>query len=63
VGVDHGGAHILVAEQFLDGADVVAILEEVGGKRMAEGVGTDGFACILHLIEESVILYAILTDF
>ena len=26
VGVDHGGFDILVAEQFLDGADVVATL-------------------------------------
>jgi len=43
VGVDHGGAHILVAEQFLDGTDVAAILEEVRGKRMAEGVTTDAF--------------------
>ena len=25
VGVDHGRAHVAVAEQFLDGADVVAV--------------------------------------
>jgi hypothetical protein len=28
VGVDHGRAHVGVAEQFLDGADVVAGLEQ-----------------------------------
>ena len=31
VGVDHGGLDVLVAEQLLDGADVVAALEQVGG--------------------------------
>ncbi len=32
-----------MAEEFLDSADVVAVLEEVGGETMAEGVGGDGF--------------------
>src|SRR5215813_1154871 len=32
VGVDHRGAHVPVAEQFLDGANVVALLQEVRGK-------------------------------
>jgi hypothetical protein len=41
VGVDHGGADIGVAEEFLDGADVVAVLEEVGGEGVAEGVAVD----------------------
>ena len=36
VGVDHRGAHVAVAEELLDGADVVTILEEVRGKRMAQ---------------------------
>jgi len=43
VGVNHGGLHVFVTEEFLDGADVVAVLEEVGGKGVAEGVGGDGF--------------------
>ena len=49
VGVDHGGADILVPKKFLYGADVVAVLKEVGGKGMAEGVGADAFldACFL----------------
>ena len=43
MGVDHGGFDIFVAEQFLNGADVVAVLEQMGGKRVAEGMTTDGF--------------------
>ena len=31
VGVDHGGAHIFVSEQFLDGANIVAFLEKMRG--------------------------------
>jgi len=36
--VDHGRADALVSEQFLDRADVVAIVEEVGGEGMPERV-------------------------
>jgi hypothetical protein len=43
VGIDHGGFDIFVTEEFLDGADVVAVLEEVGCKAVAEGVATDAF--------------------
>ena len=32
MGVNHRRAYILVAQQLLDGPDVVTILEEVGGK-------------------------------
>jgi hypothetical protein len=38
VRVDHRGAHVLVAEQGLDGADVGAGFEQVGGEAVAEGV-------------------------
>src|SRR5690606_1490975 len=38
VGVDLGGGDVLVAEQLLDGAQVVAVLEQVGGERVAQGV-------------------------
>jgi len=44
MGVDHGGANVFVAKQFLDGADVVAILKQVGGKGVAKGVTGDAFA-------------------
>ena len=37
LGVDYGGFDVAVTEEFLNGADVVAALEEVGG----EGVATD----------------------
>ncbi len=41
VGVDHGGLEVFVAEQVLDGADVVTALQQVGGKGMTEGVAGD----------------------
>lgn len=38
VRVHHGGADVLVTEQFLDGPDVVTGLKEVRGERMPECV-------------------------
>jgi hypothetical protein len=35
VRINHGGAHIRMAEEFLHGSDIVSRLQEVGGKRMA----------------------------
>ena len=32
MGVDHGGAHILMAQQFLDHTDILAALQQVRGK-------------------------------
>ena len=43
VGVDHGGGDVAVAEEFLDGADVVAGLKEVGREAVAEAVARGGF--------------------
>lgn len=43
VGVDHGGAHVLVAEEFLHRTDVVAVFQEVGGEGMAEGMRCNPF--------------------
>jgi hypothetical protein len=43
VRVDHGGADIGVAQQLLDGADIVAGFEQMGGKAMAKGVATNFF--------------------
>src|SRR5213593_719528 len=42
VGVDHGGADVAVADELLDGPDVVAGLEEVGGERVAQSVAAGG---------------------
>jgi hypothetical protein len=39
VGVDHGGGHIVVPEQLLNGADVGAALQQVGGKGMTKTFG------------------------
>ena len=41
VGVDLGGGDVAVAEQGLDGAQVGAIHQEVGGKGVAQGVRAD----------------------
>jgi hypothetical protein len=38
VRVDHGGLHILVPKQCLDGADVVAILQQVSGEAVTQGM-------------------------
>jgi hypothetical protein len=35
VGVDHRGGHIVVPEQLLNGADIGAALQQVGGEGMA----------------------------
>ena len=43
MGVDHGGFDVFMTEEFLDGADVVAVLEKVGCEGMAEGVTADAF--------------------
>ena len=38
MGVDLGGADVAVAQEFLDGADIVAAFQQMGGKGVAEGV-------------------------
>jgi len=42
VGIDHGGLDILVAEEFLNGSDIVPGFEQVRGKAMPECVTTRG---------------------
>ena len=44
VEVDLGGGDALVAEHLLDGTQVRAAFEEMGGEAVAEGVGGDGGA-------------------
>ena len=41
MGVDHGGFDAAVTEELLDGSDVGAGFEEVGGEGVAEGVASD----------------------
>jgi len=43
--IDHCCFDILVSEEFLNCADVVAALQEMGGEGMTEGVATDWFVC------------------
>lgn len=43
MGIDHGGGDVGVAEQLLHGADVVAVLEQVGGEGMAERMAASPF--------------------
>lgn len=40
VGVDHGCADVGVAQEFLDGTDVVTVFKELGGKGVSERVAT-----------------------
>jgi hypothetical protein len=35
VGINHGGGHVLVAEQLLDRPDVVSLFQQVGGEAVA----------------------------
>lgn len=44
MGVDHGGGEILVAEQLLNGADVRAGVQQVGGEGVAKGMAGDAGA-------------------
>ena len=43
VDINFGSSDGLVAEHELDGAQIGAIFEQVGSKRMSEGMGADGF--------------------
>ncbi len=38
MGVDHRGFDILVSQQILNSADILAVLKQVGGEGVAEGV-------------------------
>src|SRR5271163_2501115 len=44
MGVALGGGEVDMAEQLLDGAQVGAVLEEMGGEAVAQEVGIDAFA-------------------
>ena len=43
MGIDHGGSDIIVAKKSLDGPDIVISLEKMGGKAVAESMGSDSF--------------------
>ena len=43
VGVNLGGSKVFVSEQLLNDAQVGSVLEQVGSKRVPQGVRRDGF--------------------
>jgi hypothetical protein len=47
---DHGGRHVLVAQEFLHRPDVIAVVQEVGSKRVPKSMTTCGLheACGTH---------------
>jgi hypothetical protein len=50
VGVDHGGRHVLVAEELLHRPDVVAVVQRMGSERVPKSMATCGLheACGTH---------------
>ena len=40
MGIDHGRTDVLMPKEFLDRPDIVAVLKQLGGKGMPEGVTT-----------------------
>ena len=42
MGVDHGGVYISVPHQLLDGADVLATLQQMGSEGVTEGMRSGG---------------------
>ena len=40
MGVDHGRLHVVMAQEFLDSTDVVAVFEQMGGEGVPEGVAS-----------------------
>ena len=42
MGIDHRGTHILMSQEFLHGADSIAVHPEMGRKAMAQGMATGG---------------------
>ncbi len=43
VGVDHGGAHVPMSQEFLDRADVLPALQQMCGERVSQGVRAGRF--------------------
>ncbi len=43
MGVDHGGTHVFVAEEFLNSSNIVTILQQMRGEAVAQGMTADPF--------------------
>ena len=59
--IHHGGFHIFVPEELLDHPDVVALLQQVRGKTVTEGMAADAFVetyrtrCSTHSLLQSTL--------
>jgi hypothetical protein len=49
VGVDHRRFDVLVPQQFLDGADIVTVFQEVRGERVPQRMAGHAFADPCHI--------------
>ncbi len=70
VGIDHGGAHILMAKQFLDRPNVIAILKQGSRERQKarrppgpysarEGIGIVDAPSIVSVVDPAAMITAI----
>lgn len=59
MGVNHGGLHVLVPQEFLHCPDVVAAIQELRGKRMSKGMACGTFQfysfCFNHSTKASIL--------
>ena len=66
--IHHGGFHIFVPEEFLDRPDVVALLQQMRGKTVSEGMATDAFVephrtpCLTHSLLQSTLARMMAAD-
>ena len=49
MGINHGGADIFVAQQFLHRSDIISICKQMGGEAVAKRMAGDGFIDPGHL--------------
>jgi len=47
--IDHRRAHVLVPEEFLDGADVVTVLQQVSGRGIYGALATSQWIALVVL--------------
>jgi hypothetical protein len=63
MGIGHCGSHILMSKKLLDGANVITILQQVSGERMAESMAsrplgeTSLFHCLFECFLQNGFIY------
>jgi hypothetical protein len=66
--IHHGGVHIFVPEEFLHRPDVIALLQQMRGKTVSEGLATDVFvephrtSCLTHSLLQSTLTRVMAAD-